>query len=109
MQVKRQPEKIGSSSRTITLNKGYVTIVDAEDYESLNLYKWRIAKSHNIIYAARRETRNSRTRIIKMHRQIMNTPVGLVVHHRNHDSLDNRKKNLRNYSPHIHKLLHKFG
>lgn len=109
MQVKRAPEKIGSSARTIELNKGFVAIVDAEDYEALNVYRWRIAKSHNCIYAARRETRDGHTRIIKMHRQIMNTPRGEEPHHKNNNTLDNRRKNLVNLTPPIHKLLHKFS
>ena len=109
MQIKRQPEKPGTSYKTILLNKGYTTIVDADDYDVLNLYKWRIARSHNIVYAARRFTHAGRTRIIKMHRWIMSTPPDQVVHHRNHNALDNRKKNLRNCFPHIHTLINNFS
>jgi hypothetical protein len=33
---------------------------------------------------------------LSVHRVIMDTPDGLYVHHKNHDTLDNRKHNLEN-------------
>lgn len=79
--------------KEIKLTKGYVSIVDDEDFVELSKYKWQ----YHLGYAKRgiynKEKRNNDN--IKMHTQIMNTPKGLVVHHINHNRLDNRKDNLR--------------
>ncbi len=72
----------------IPLTRGMHTIVDAEDYETLRLYKWHAMQSG---YAARRVG----TRIILMHRVILNAPDGLMVDHINGDPTDNRRCNLR--------------
>jgi hypothetical protein len=33
--------------------------------------------------------------MVSMHREIMNAPAGLLIDHRNRDTLDNRRNNLR--------------
>jgi hypothetical protein len=75
----------------IPLTQGQFAIVDDEDFEALTQYKWHAMKDCKTYYAARSE-RGAR---IRMHRQIMNAPVGLEVDHINHEGLDNRRINLR--------------
>jgi hypothetical protein len=41
-----------------------------------------------------------------MHRQIINAGPELVVHHKNHNTLDNRRANLILATPQIHKWFH---
>lgn len=72
----------------IPLTKGEVAIVDDEDYEDLAKHKWYFAA---VGYAARRKD----GKIVYMHREIMGAEKGLVVDHINHDTIDNRKTNLR--------------
>jgi hypothetical protein len=71
--------------KTIKLTKGKEAIVDDEDYEFLNQFKWY--SSHG--YA----TRTSKH--ITIHRIIMNCPKDMEVDHINCNPLDNRKENLR--------------
>lgn len=71
-------------------------IVDPEDYDELVKYRWRLRQSANCFYATRRVRHYGKEKIIKMHRQIMHTPIGFEVHHKNHNTLDNRKCNLEN-------------
>ena len=85
------PNNNGCKHRIIPLTQGKFAIVDAEDYERLSRHKWCAAKSNGRFYAQR--TENGRT--IKMHREIMNPPPGMVCDHKNHNTLDNRKSNLR--------------
>lgn len=75
----------------IELTKGEYAIVDDEDYETLNSYKWQYT---NDGYTTRR-LKGQKGKIIPMHRQIMKPPKGIYVDHINHNTLDNRRTNLR--------------
>ena len=86
----------------IPLTKGYSALVDDDDYERLAKHKWTaVVTGQNIkrVYAYRRsgwdQKNRRRTRIIYMHCEIMQPADGLDVDHINHDTLDNRKENLR--------------
>lgn len=76
-------------AKEIYLSKGVSAIVDDEDYEWLNQWKW----SYRGGYAIRKD-RDIKTPII-MHRLIMNAPEGISVDHKNLNRADNRKSNLR--------------
>lgn len=85
--------------KTLPLSQGMTAIVDDEDFEELNKYKWSFhrEKNGNIGgYAFRNKTVSPNKRItIKMHRELLHTPPGMEVDHKNGDGLDNRKENLR--------------
>lgn len=88
---------IGGKMKEISLTKGYVALVDDEDYEELSKHKWRVCKMRGGPKAqrqSRRDASGKRTSVY-MHRQITNAPPGLVVDHLNHDTLDNQRANLR--------------
>ena len=72
------------------------TIVDDEDYEKLNQYKWRAHLFYSGLYVRRNDYSGEKRVDLLMHRVIMNTPHRVLVDHINHDPLDNRKCNLRN-------------
>lgn len=74
--------------RRIKLTQGKYTLVDDEDFEWLNQWKWYYL---SIGYAARGKGKN----FIYMHRLIINTPKNLYTDHINNDKLDNRRCNLR--------------
>ena len=92
---------LAEGARLIPLTQDKFAIVDAEDYERLNKYKWCISKTSNTNYALRRirgkmvKGKRGKHKTILMHRFILNAPGHLVVDHINHNGLDNRKKNLR--------------
>lgn len=71
---------------------GKYVLVDDEDYELLNKYKW-FSDKHG--YVARGVTQNGKPQRILMHRVILETPKGLVTDHINGNRLDNRRSNLR--------------
>jgi len=88
----------GYTFRRIPLTQGKYAIVDVEDYERVNRYKWYIkgGSRSSTYYAARTITISRAIRILVcMHRFIINAPDGLEVDHINGNGLDNRKANLR--------------
>jgi hypothetical protein len=82
--------------KQIPLTQGKFALVDDEDYERLSQFKWFPIKIRNNYYAYRNKLKHDDFEEISMHRMIMHPKKGLVVDHINHDSLDNRKCNLRN-------------
>lgn len=80
--------------REIQLTQGMVAIVDAADYDWLIKYKWYAHKSRGGYYAETRIGPRSENRKIRMHVLIMNPAPGMEVHHRNTNTLDNRRCNL---------------
>jgi hypothetical protein len=92
----------------VQLTKLCFCIVDHEDLPWLCHYDWRLVKSKACYYAARRVLCNGHYHYIRMHRQLMNAPPEMQVHHINGNSLDNRKCNLSVIEPRLHASL-RFG
>lgn len=83
-------------TKRIKLTQGKFAIVDAEDYEKLSRYKWYAQRHGERWYAVRNEyLGGGEYRQIYMHREILNPPAGMEIDHINHDSLDNRRVNIR--------------
>lgn len=83
--------------KKIELSQGQYAIVDDEDYDVLNQWKWcaDYCKSGKKFYAKRTCYLNGKKRI-RMHRFVTNTTDrNIEVDHINGNSLDNRKSNLR--------------
>ena len=88
--------KYGSSFRRIYLGDGQFTIVDPDVYYRLGHLNWYLNSNGSKFYAARNiKIGPGKTKIIRLHREIMNPPVGVLVDHRNNDGLDNLRENLR--------------
>ncbi len=84
--------------KSILLTQGKIALVDDEDFNRLNVYKWYAYKKPNknrlIWYAARSTAAIPHT--LKMHREILGLhDPKIQVDHRNGDGLNNQKFNLR--------------
>jgi hypothetical protein len=79
--------------KKISIIPGLSALVDDEDFEYLNQWKWYASQSRNTVYATRKQCDFPTT--ISMHRVILNAPDGVQVDHINGYGLDNRKENLR--------------
>ena len=77
--------------KRIPLSQGKYALVDIEDFQELNKWKWHVG---NRGYAVRHLKDSNRIKIF-MHRVIIDAPIGKEVDHINQDRLDNRKDNLR--------------
>lgn len=84
--------------REIPLTQGQVAIVDDADYDWLNQWKWYARKEGLNFYAARNPLKKSgNTAKIYMARQILGLDEGdcREADHQNHNTLDNRRSNIR--------------
>jgi len=73
--------------------KGLFTLVDDEDFERVNRYKWHLSIPE---YPTRSFRINYKRFNQRLHGLIMGQPpVGYEIDHINRDKLDNRKENLR--------------
>lgn len=92
----------------IQLTKGMVAVVDADDYERLKAYKWQAKRFYSGFYAVRSEFdrvkyarvgptagQNNHSRTILMHREIAAVAGLRSVDHKDRDTLNNKKENLR--------------
>jgi hypothetical protein len=85
--------------KTLELNRGFVTLLDDEDFERFNRWRWcaarsRAGKPH--MYAQRD---GGRPGTLYLHRLILDAPRGMQVDHINGNTLDNRRANLRLVTP----------
>lgn len=90
-------------TKEIRLSNGMVTLVDDEDYEYLMSFNWHACnQGEGRVYVMRHEPRQKGKsgKTVRMHRELTAAPPGTVVDHINHNTLDNRKRNLRVCSQH---------
>lgn len=82
--------------KTINLTQGKVALVDDEDFEFLNRFKWGALHNGGTWYAVHAEWNKGDPKTYQMHRVIMMC-VGsnVLIDHANGNGLDNQKNNLR--------------
>ena len=80
--------------KQINLTRGKVALVDDEDFEWLNQWKWKCSTFGYAVRLLPADESGKRSNVF-MHRLILGTPSGLYTDHINQDKLDNRKANLR--------------
>jgi hypothetical protein len=97
-----RPKKTGKvvqpadpSIRHVELTRGFVAIVDVGDYEWLNGFNWFATLSKNGPYAYRTIQINGRGASLTMHRLITGAEPGEIVDHKDGNTLNNRRSNLR--------------
>lgn len=81
--------------KEIKLSQNKIAIVDNDNYERLNRFKWYANYDGYNWYARRKINIDGKQKTIYMHREVMNVPKGVFIDHINGDSLDNRRENLR--------------
>jgi hypothetical protein len=81
----------------IQLTQGQTAIIDDEDIALTRKYKWCVQKVKSGDYYAITNYRdeNGKKARLYLHRLLMNPPEGLVVDHKDGNTLDNRRSNLR--------------
>lgn len=108
MLIKRKVIALGPEVAYIHLGNGEYAIIDEEDWEWVSRYKWHIRTARGCHYAVRVVRSGGREFLVSMHRMLMHTRKADIVHHINHNGLDNRKANLLNMSRDQHTEIHRF-
>ncbi len=105
LQVKlEKPTK--QNSITIELTKGKTAIIDRIVSDSIFEYVWVAVRWNFRWYAYSWKKKDGTRSRVAMHRLIADTPQGMICHHWNKNSLDNRRANLYNCTNWFHKQLH---
>jgi len=71
--------------------KGYNVIIDKEDYKKINQFNWTPSNQRGRVYFSM--WINSKR--VSMHRFLLNAKKGTEIDHKNNNTFDNRKCNLR--------------
>jgi hypothetical protein len=98
--VKRKPciLPIGPSIAYVPLTKGLFALIDSSDVELVERYCWqacyyKTVDSHYALSAEPRE--NGKRKRVSMHRLLSGLPINSQSDHKNRNTLDNRRANLR--------------
>jgi len=86
----------------IPLQEPFFTLCDPELFDDFIRFHWYAKKSAGRYYACRKVTTETKVFFIRMHRVIAATPVDMVCHHINGNTLDNRRANLLNMTEFEH-------
>lgn len=78
--------------KEIQLTQGQIALVDDEDFENLNQFRWCAVKIGRTFYAVRNVRIDGKKRGVRMHCQILG---GKLIDHKDHNGLNNQKSNLR--------------
>jgi len=106
--VKAKNPVLNSPFCEIILSDSSICKVDPCFYVDLFQHRWTTHHSLCRKYAIRKYRHAGRQFFVLMHRFIAKTPVGMICHHINGDSLDNRIDNLENMSDYDHLKRHSY-
>lgn len=81
--------------REVILSQCKIALIDDEDFEAINEFKWYANKHRNTYYALRHLPINSSKKLCYMHRVIMKSPTRKQIDHIDGNGLNNQKSNLR--------------
>lgn len=98
MLVKTDPRFPNTPSARIPLQNGMYALIDPDWLDYLIWFHWYAKKSRGRYYACSKVTENGSVYFLRMHRIVAGTPIDLVCHHINKNTLDNRRANLQNMS-----------
>ena len=107
--IKKFEDPKNGTFKIIELSNGQPCFVSCEDFEELSAHPWFPHKYGKCTYAVRKSRRPGSTYFVRMHRQVTKCPKNKVVHHINHNCLDNRRENLKIMDHKEHRDFHQFG
>lgn len=98
LHVIRQPvrvEDVPTAYWQIPLTRDKVALIDDCDYATIGRYNWTAMCVNGAWYAIRCVRKEGKRYSVLMHRQILGSPTGSMIDHRDRNGLNNRRQNLR--------------
>jgi hypothetical protein len=86
---------VPESALPIELTKGMTAYVSPEDFTRVNAIYWRAVKSAGNYYARYRRQQRGKIREVFMHHFVMSCQAWEVIHHIDHNTLNNCRENLQ--------------
>lgn len=86
----------------VPLNAGFICFCDPKWLYALSFLHWYAKKSRELWYACAKIHVDGKVKFLRMHRIVAHTPDGMIPHHLNGNSLDNREANLLNITEYEH-------
>lgn len=86
---------MGEGSIQIPLTKGYVAIIDREQFDRVMVFSWCASESRSRKVYARTTDPIDPKKPLYLHRLIASAPDGFQIDHKNRNTLDCRLDNLR--------------
>jgi len=105
-QIPKNEAEIDGDVVTLLLEDDQKVLLDLDDWNRLNIHRWFIRKSFSRPYCMRKYRNSHGEFYIRMHREVMGTPGNEITHHKNRNTLDNRKCNLENMLQKHHHHIH---
>ena len=105
-ELKRWGPLLPPDTVLIPLTNGMAALINKADYKMVSQYEWYANLFKCSYYACTNVIAKKHRRTLRMHRLIARTPPRKITHHKNHNSLDNRRSNLINLTPREHTDLH---
>lgn len=102
MLVQTQPGFPDTPIAQIPLQNGMVTLFDPKWSPIFLKLHWYAKKSRGRYYACSKVKCCGGVSFIRMHRAVARCPPGMIPHHINGNSLDNRSANLQNMTRYEH-------
>lgn len=94
MPIKQQRDIFLGEVVLLKIGRFTYTIIDSSEYPYLSQFRWRLRKSHSCYYVCRKVKTGNQERTVFLHRYVTHCPPDKQVHHKNHNTLDNRLENL---------------
>jgi HNH endonuclease/AP2 domain len=91
----RRPVEIDGDIARVPLTRGFVAIIDASDLPLVEGWNWCASVGCGGPYAVRSQGARADQAFVLLHRVVMGNPLGLQIDHRDGDTLNNRRANLR--------------
>ena len=86
----------------IPLQRKFVAFCDPNWLPILTRFHWYAKKSRELWYACTKVVIAGKVKFLRMHRIVAHTPAGMISHHLNGNTLDNRTMNLLNVTEYEH-------
>lgn len=91
-------QKNDQTDKKIPVGKEKHAVVDEEDYQKVSMRKWYFSKrGYPCTGIYNKQTKKAKQET--MHRFILNPPIGQLIDHKDGDTLNNKKSNLRFCTP----------